>query len=146
MRSNDPVNLKVVLDTSVWVAALLSTTGGSAKIVGLILTGKLHHFYTAKILEEINRVLQRKKFNVEKEKREHFVHLLTEASFPIKLLSEFKISQCRDPQDDVFLSLADQIDADYLISLDLDLIELKKHRDRQNCGPWDFSKADRTSQ
>ena len=91
-----------------------------------ILTGKVHNFYTDEVLGEISEVLQRKKFNLEKEKQEHFIHLFTESSFLIKPLKGFEIIKCRDPKDDAFLSLANQIEADYLISLDMDLIELKK--------------------
>lgn len=125
MRSKELAELKIVLDTSVWVAALLSMSGGSAKIVELVLTGKVYNFYTDEILVEVNNVLRRKKFNLEKEKREYFVHLLTESSFLVKPLIEFKIAKCRDPKDDIFLSLANQVEADYLISLDMDLVELE---------------------
>jgi uncharacterized protein len=126
MRSKEPAKLKVILDTSVCVAALLSESGGSAKVLELVLGGKIYTFYTDEMVEEIKRVIQRKKFNLEKEKQEHFIHLLAESSFLVNSLTEFEVVKCRDPKDDIFLSLANQIEADYLISLDMDLLELRK--------------------
>lgn len=141
MRSKKPVKLKVILDTSVSVAALLSKEGASAQAFEIISTGRAYNFYTEEILGELIEVLQRKKFNLEKVKREHFIHLFTESSFAIKPLKEFSVSLCRDPKDDVFLSLANQIEADYLISLDLDLIEMKKIGTTEIIYPASFLKA-----
>jgi putative PIN family toxin of toxin-antitoxin system len=124
--SKGPARLKVILDTSVCVAALLSKSGGSAKIFETVLRGEIYNFYTDEILEEINKVLEREKFKLEKEKQEHFIHLFAEASFLIKPIKELEVAKCRDPKDDIFLSLANQIEADFLISLDMDLIDLKK--------------------
>jgi len=126
VRSKERAKLKVVLDTSVSVAALLSKSGASAKIVQLIFSGRLYNFYTDEIAEELNTVLQRRKFKLEREKREHFVHMLNESSFLVQPLAEFEIAKCRDPKDDKFLSLSNQAEVDYLISLDADLLDLKK--------------------
>ena len=106
MKSRERAKPKVVIDTSVLVAALLSRSGASAKIVEMIFSGKLHNFYTDEIATEIDAVLQRPKLNIEREKRDHFIHMLSEASFLVKPLPEFVIAKCRDPKDDKFLSLA----------------------------------------
>jgi len=126
MKSRAPVKLKVILDTSVCVAALLSKSGGSAKVFEAVSSSRVHGFYTDEMLAEITEVLKRKKFNLEKEKRERFIHLFVESAFLVKPLKEFEVAKCRDPKDDVFLSLANQIEADFLVSLDLDLLDLKK--------------------
>ena len=126
MRSSEPTKLKIILDTSVCVAALLSKSGGSAKVFEAVSTGRAHGFYTDEMLAEISAVLRRKKFNLGKEKQEHFLHLFAESLFLVRPLREFEIAKCRDPKDDIFLSLANQIEANFLVSLDLDLIDLKK--------------------
>lgn len=144
MRSKERVNLKIVLDTSVCVAALLSTAGGSAKILEAIFEGRLNNFHTDETLQEINRVLRRKKFNLEKEKLEHFLHLFSETSFLVKPLDEFRLSQCRDPKDDIFLSLSNQVDADFLVTLDLDLSELKEVGRTKIVSPGQFLKCQTT--
>ena len=55
-------------------------------------------------------------------------------------LDQFRVERCRDPQDDMFLSLANQVGANYLISLDHDLIELKKIGVTKIVTPSDFLK------
>lgn len=126
MRSREPERLKVVLDTSVAVAALLSKSGASAKVLEAILAGRVSNFYTDEIAAELDEVLRRKKFDLEREKREHFVHLLAESSFLVQPLPEFEVALCRDREDDKFLSLAAQAEADYLVSLDDDLLDLRR--------------------
>ena len=61
MSSKHPARIRIVLDTSSCVAALLSSSGGSAKIFELILGGKIYNFFTEQTLEEVKRVLGRKK-------------------------------------------------------------------------------------
>jgi len=126
VKSKNPEKLKVVVDTSVFVAALLSKRGASAEVVALALAGKVHSFHTESTMQELSEVLRRPKFGVDKQVVDHFVRLVMEASFLVAPLSEFSVQKCRDPKDDVFLSLANQTEADYLISLDADLLDLKK--------------------
>lgn len=127
-RSRKPAKLKVVLDTSVCVAAILSKAGGSARVFEAVVSGKIYNFFTHPILDEVNRVLHREKFGLAKENTEHFIHLFSESSFQVMPLQEFQIVKCRDPKDDMFLSLANQVEADYLVTLDLDLLDLKSIR------------------
>lgn len=124
--SSNPAAIKVILDTSVCVAALLSRSGASARILRAILAHHISNILTEFILEEIKCVLRRKKFSLSLDKQETFIRLLTEASGLVKPMDEFRVTRCRDPKDDIFLSLANQTQADYLISLDKDLIEVKK--------------------
>ena len=138
MRSKEPAKLKIVLDTSVCVAALLSETGGSAKVLEAVFTGKIYNFYTDEILDEINEVLQRKKFSLEREKWEHFLHLFAESSFLVKSLKEFEVSKCRDPKDDMVLTAAIAAKAEIIISGDKDLIALTPFRNIEIIPPSAF--------
>jgi len=54
--------LKVVIDTNVIVSALLNANGTPAKIVSLILNGKIKIQYDNRIIFEYNEVLSRKEF------------------------------------------------------------------------------------
>ncbi len=118
--------IKVVLDTSTYVAALLSKTGGAATIFERLIQQKIFNFYTEEILSELKSVLARPKFDLETEKQGHFLHLIRECSFEVRQLEEFVVKKCRDPTDDKFLSLAKQIDADFIVSLDEDLLVIKR--------------------
>lgn len=117
---------KIVFDTSSYVAALLSKSGGAAKIFEQIIQQDLFNFYTAEILVEIKKVLAKPKFELEQEKQAHFLHLIQEVSFKVSQLKEFLVKECRDPSDDKFLSLANQIGAEFIISLDKDLLALRQ--------------------
>lgn len=141
MNSREPAKLKVILDTSVLIAALLSKSGGSAKIVELLLSGRLFNFYTDEIVKELKEVLQRPKFSLAREARDHFIHVLTEASFLVEPLAEFRVARCRDDKDDKFLALASQVEADYLVSLDLDLLDLIRQGNTRIGDPASFLKA-----
>ena len=54
--------MKVVVDTNVLVSALLNTNGAPAKILALILNGKLKLLYDNRIIFEYLEVLSRKEF------------------------------------------------------------------------------------
>lgn len=129
---------KVVLDTSVCVAALLSDSGASARIVKAVLARIIQHATTDEILEEVRGVLGREKFRLPIEKQRAFVHLLTDNSHVLTPSNKFRVERCRDPQDDMFLSLANQVGADFLISLDQDLIALRKIGVTKILTPGDF--------
>jgi len=116
----------------------LSKTGGAAAIFERVLEQQFFNFYTDEMLVELERVLARPKFRLEMEKREHFLHLIREGSFQVQQLNEFVVKKCRDPQDDKFLSLAKQIDADYIISLDEDLLVLKHFGSTHILTPGEF--------
>ena len=51
--------LKVVLDTSVFVAALLSDSGASARIMGAVMSRQIHPVTTNEMIEEVRDVLGR---------------------------------------------------------------------------------------
>lgn len=117
--------IKVILDTTSYIAAILSPNGVSAKLFEMIIKEEVFNFYTDEILTELREVISREKFSLAKEKQDHFVHLVQEISFLINVIDTFKVKKCRDPKDDKFLSLAKQIEADFLITWDEDLLVIK---------------------
>lgn len=135
-------HVKIVFDTSSYVAALLSKSGGAAAIFEQVIKQDLFNFYTPEILIEVESVLARQKFELEKEKQTHFLHIIQETSFEVKQLKEFLVKECRDPNDDKFLSLAKQIDADFIISLDKDLLVLKQTGRTKIITPGEFLNRD----
>lgn len=125
-RLKKRIKINVILDTTVYVASILSSNGASAEIFAQIINGEIFNFYTEEILEELKDVLNRPKFSLDKEKQEQFVHIIKEVSFLIKPIDKFKVKKCRDPTDDKFLSLANQINTGFIITLDHDLLSLKE--------------------
>jgi len=57
----------VVIDTNILVSALISPKGNPAKIIEMIITGKLKIFYSDEILGEYEEVLLRPKFNLNRD-------------------------------------------------------------------------------
>jgi len=122
--------LRVVLDTSVWVSGLL-WGGLPGAVLALIDEGKLTVYATAQMLNELARVLGYRKFHQRLQSLgltpaqildavQNSVHLLEVPSSGEPLVPE-------DPSDDVFLRLAADAGADYLISGDEHLLSLKAH-------------------
>lgn len=138
LKKPGEAKFKVVLDTSVYVAALLSKTGASTAVFEQVLSGKVFNFYTEEIFDETKEVFSREKFKVDKDKQEHFLNLIRGSSSLVTLFEQFKVTKSRDPEDDVFLSLANQTEADYLVTLDEDLLVLKKFSKTEILRPSEF--------
>jgi putative PIN family toxin of toxin-antitoxin system len=60
--------MKIVLDTNVLVAGLLSPFGPCAKIVRMLSSGDLTVYFDSRILSEYNEVLRRSKFRFQVDK------------------------------------------------------------------------------
>jgi putative PIN family toxin of toxin-antitoxin system len=58
----NPDKPKVVLDTNILVSALISSKGTSARILSLVLEGRLQFCYNQEIMDEYETVLSRSKF------------------------------------------------------------------------------------
>ncbi len=117
--------MKAVFDTNVLVAAFV-TEGVCAKLLGRAGRKQLILIISSFILEEFKNVLL-KKFSASKEETKTAAKLISEVAqlvAPTSLVS----GVCRDPDDDQILSCALSPKADYLVTGDIDLLELKEFR------------------
>lgn len=96
--------MRIVLDTNVLVAGLLSPFGPCGEIVRMVSSGKVTLCFDALILAEYNEVLHRSKFGFDREKVaalldhiEHRGHIV--ASSPLRY-------SLPDPDDEPFLKVA----------------------------------------
>lgn len=106
--------MKIVLDTNVLISGLINPNGIPAKIVNLLINGKLTLFYDNRILKEYEDVLYRKKFGFTSEVIEPLLEFIRyESQFvtanPIK---EIFI----DEDDKMFLEVAETAKVEYLIT------------------------------
>lgn len=118
---------RYVFDTNVIISAILLKTGRPAKAVQYALkNGKI--LLSIELMEELNEVLGRKKFNryITREDREEFLATLVERALLVDPVEE--VRACRDPKDDKILELALSGGAEYIISGDLDLLVLNPFR------------------
>jgi len=96
--------MKIVLDTNVLVAGLLSPFGPCGEIVRMVSSGKVTLCFDAAILTEYREVLHRRKFGFDKDRVaalldhiEHRGHVV--ASSPLRY-------SLPDPDDEPFLKVA----------------------------------------
>ena len=119
--------IRYVFDTNVIISALLFETGKPSRAFRYGLQhGEV--LLSLELLEELNEVLGREKFNryVTSEEREEFLEALVERSILVDIVEE--IQACRDPKDNKVLELALSGGAEYIISGDRDLLVLNPFR------------------
>ena len=114
--------LLVVVDTNVWISALLTPEGPPGRLVQGLGQGAFTTVLTPQILAELERVARRPRLvkrGITIDALDELVELLELES--ILLPEAPELSVCRDPRDDMFLSAAVTAEADFLVSRDDDL-------------------------
>lgn len=122
---------RIVIDTNVLVSAMLTPKGNPAKILKLILQGKLNLIISPAILEETRQVfnypklvkLMKKNKITRKEVNDFLVKMSKVAVITPGKLDIDTISD--DPTDNKILACAVEREADYIISGDHHLTDLK---------------------
>ncbi len=112
--------MKIFLDSSVLIAALLSSSGASAQILEMCEAGLLEGFISTELFEESLSVV-RSKFP---EKKEKFERTIRAAIHVKKIPPRSKLwkkakSWISDPKDVMVLAGAKILEADFLITLDI---------------------------
>lgn len=120
--------LKIVLDTQIFLRAAINPNSACGRIVFNELSD--YQLYSADQIDaEIKRVLKRPairlKFPQINDKRAAQVMLVAEQAEHVQITTIEPV--CRDPKDDIFLACAKAASADYLVSEDKDLLDLKQH-------------------
>lgn len=115
--------MRVIVDTSVWVSALLSTSGAPTQVVVAMATGQIEVIISPQLLDELASVLAREKFRrwFSVEDGHMFV---TELARRAELHPDIDNPRAatRDPNDDYLVALAHAHDA-RLVSVDTDLLD-----------------------
>jgi len=117
--------MRIVIDTNVFVIALIGK--GNPKLTEWLSEKRFTVLFSNEAYSELIQVIRRPKFK--KLFTEDRILTLLELLENIKELIEIKsdTAVCRDIKDNFLLNLAKDGKADYLITEDLDLLELKKH-------------------
>jgi putative PIN family toxin of toxin-antitoxin system len=120
--------VRYVFDTNVLISALLFENSKPAQALRYALAnGEI--LLSLDLLEELNEVLGRERFNryLTTEEREEFLEALIERAVLVEITEN--VQECRDPKDDKVLELALNGKAQYIISGDRDLLVLHPFRD-----------------
>lgn len=126
-QSGKPI--KVVLDTNNLVSSQINKKGASFKIFTLFRKGQVSLFTSPFQLKELERVLNysriKKKYKLAPGKTKQIVFLLRHLSFVTYSIQIPKTIKA-DPDDNQILAIASEAKADFIISGDRHLLNLKK--------------------
>lgn len=122
---------RVVLDTNVWVSALLNPRGYPARVLTALAAARFTLVISAPLLDELAEVLARpriaRKYGVTQTDIEELVTLLRDCGVEVAVTGSVHL--CRDPDDDIVLETAFRGKADTMVSRDEDIkgdVELGK--------------------
>ena len=119
--------MKIILDCNIWISFLI---GHQTNLIQQILTDTRFDVYICdELLEEIHEVSSRPKIRtrIGDEELDDFFRIIYAFCRMAKIERQAQ-SEIRDPKDLYLLSLAESIDADYIVSGDADLLDLKQHK------------------
>ena len=127
---------KAVLDTNVFVSILKK--GRLRKILDFWLDEKLDLVISDAIIREIFIVLNRPKFNFSFNEIEELGDLIFEKA--LICIPQQKLKICSDPDDNKFIECAVEGKADYIVTGDHHLLEIKKFQKIAVVSPSEFIK------
>jgi hypothetical protein len=122
----------VIFDCNIYIQIVLNSFGIAKRCYDLVDKGEIELFVTQEILEEVAEVLSRPRIKklvpaLTEEMIDEFLADVASKAVVIKNApKEFEYK--RDPDDAIYINLAIIIPADYLISLDKDLLDLMKNQ------------------
>lgn len=134
--------MRVILDSSVWLAGIGSKTGYASEVIDFCYRQDYIELFTSPhILDEVQTNLE-KKFDFESRRARWAIKALEGlCAFKVKILiSEIeKIEDIIPLKDKHILALVEKINPDYLITFDRKhLLSLKKYKKTQILEPKDF--------
>jgi putative PIN family toxin of toxin-antitoxin system len=115
--------LKLIVNTNLWISFIISNKQNL--LDPLIFTGKARLLFSKELISEVDEAIKKPKLR--KFFRSNTLEEMISAFEPFIDLIEVQsvITVCRDPKDNFLLALAKDGKADYLLSGDKDLLELK---------------------
>jgi putative PIN family toxin of toxin-antitoxin system len=126
-KFKDKAPPRLVLDTSVFISALLFD-GQPGKLINLWQEGKVIFLVSAEVLKEYLAVLSYPKFRLTKKEIKSLIEAEVVPFFePVRIKTKLQVVS-KDPSDDKFLELAVDGKADFLVSSDKHLLELKSYQ------------------
>ena len=128
---------RVVLDTNVLVSAILFK-GRLSKLVELWKDGVISPVISKETFAEINTVLCYPKFALSKDDRKAIIENEILPFFEVIDIEERTAGICRDPDDDMFLTVAVNAKASCIVTGDKDLLELVTYKSIRIISPQEY--------
>lgn len=126
--SEDNPRSRVVFDCMIYLQATISGSGPAAALLRLVDRKALSLFVSNEILDEVREVLSRSKIrernsDLTDERVDAFMTRLSEKATIVDDIPQH-FSYARDPRDEKYINLAVEVEADYIVSRDRDLLDL----------------------
>ena len=119
--------MKVIIDTNLWISFLI---GHQTQLVRRMLTDLRFDVYVcSRLIEEIRDVASRDKIRkyVSESDLDDLLAIINAYCQFATIEAEVAPTAIRDPKDLYLLALADTINADYIVSGDADLTDLRQY-------------------
>jgi putative PIN family toxin of toxin-antitoxin system len=117
--------MRIVLDANILISAFF-WGGNPRKVLERVIAQKDELFISKFILEETENVMSRPKFHANKEDIDYFINSLEEIGNKI-IPKKLKKYGSRDKTDNKYIECGLTANADYIISGDIHLLEIKKY-------------------
>ncbi|MDR3134135.1 MAG: putative toxin-antitoxin system toxin component, PIN family [Prevotellaceae bacterium] len=130
--------MKIIIDTNLWISFLIGKRLSALK--SLLTNPALTFFVCDKLLEEIQHISSKpkiRKYVGEDDIKDTLVIIDKFCEFAV--IQQAVVSPVRDVKDLYLLSLADTVQADYIITGDKDLLVLQAHNQTKIITYNDFS-------
>jgi uncharacterized protein len=115
--------MQVVVDTNIWISALINPAGPPARVLRALEEGRFGLVAGTPLLSELGTVLQRPRlvhrFTITPDKTLALLRVLRERAELVEITGTIRL--CRDPRDDMVIETALAGRADTLVSRDDDL-------------------------
>ena len=126
MKKKD--KFKAVIDTNLFISALLTPYGTPAKLLNAWRKGKYDLVISNDMLSELREVVVEPYFKKHTILAKRSLQVVMTLRLGAEFVKPTSLNQlpvhCRDPKDDKVLALSLVADADYLVTGDKDLLEL----------------------
>jgi len=117
--------MKIVLDANIFISSFF-WDGNPKSIVERIISGLDELFISKEILDEIDNVVRRPKFNASNDQINYFLNSIEEIGNIITPQKQIKKGS-RDKTDNKYIECGITAKADYIISGDVHLLEIKQY-------------------
>jgi len=118
--------MKIVLDANIFISSFF-WGGNPRSVLERVICKKDELIISKEILNEIEDIVNRPKFHAEKNKVEYFIKSIEEISNLITIRKKVK-NGSRDIKDNKYLECGIAGKADYIVSGDIHLLELKQYK------------------
>ncbi len=118
--------MRIVLDTNVFISGIFWEGNFCSQIIDGWKRGRFQLISSLKIIDELIETLRNFKISMNEDLIKEWKNLIIENSIMINPLTTIKVVK-DDPEDDKFIEVAIDGEADFIISQDKHLLKLKEY-------------------